>query len=131
MPEIFDNKNYPGNIIKIAEDKKYYGRLNDPTCAAYVKGICGDEMEYHIVIENNIITDVKFWTTGCFASRACGIALAYFVINKNFSEALKVSPAYILNELKGLPEENRHCAILACLTFYKAIGEYLINYNNS
>ena len=131
MPEILDNKNYPDNIIKIAEDKKYYGRLNDSTCAAYVKGICGDEMEYHIVIENNIITDIKFWTTGCVASRACGIVLTYFVINKYLFEALAVSPVYILNELKVLPEENHHCAILACLTFYKAIGEYLINYNNS
>lgn len=131
MPEITENNIFPDNIIKIAGDEKYYGRLNDSTCAAHVNGICGDEMEYHIVIENNIITDIKFWTTGCIASRACGITLVYFVINKNLYEALKMSPAYILDELKGLPEENRHCAILACLTFYKAIGKYLVSYNNS
>jgi nitrogen fixation NifU-like protein len=131
VSEILENKNYPDYIIKITEDEKYYGRLNDSTCAAYIKGICGDEMEYHIVIENNIITDARFWTSGCIASRACGIALINFIINKNIYEALSVSPACILNELQGLPEENHHCAILACLTFYKAIGEYIINYNNS
>ena len=120
-----DDNIFPDNIIKISEDKTYYGRLNDPSCSAICKGICGDEMEYYLVIEENKITDVKFHTTGCIASKACGIALSYYILNKNIYEALKISPGYILDELKKLPADNHHCAILACITFYKAIGEYL------
>jgi len=126
-----ENDTFTKNIIDISNDMKYYGRLNDPTCSAFVKGVCGDEMEYYLVINNNKITDIKFWTTGCISSKACGITLAYFVINKNIYEALKISPNYILNELKDLQEGHRHCAILACITFYKAIGEYLVNFNNA
>lgn len=124
------NNFFSNNIDIIANDEKYYGRMNDPVCSAFVKGACRDEMEYYLVIENNIITDIKFWTTGCESSKACGITLAYCVINKNLYDALNISPNYIIERLKNLPEENRHCAILACMTFYKAVGEYLVNYNN-
>jgi len=119
------------NIEEAAVYEKYYGRLNDPTCSASVKGICGDEMEYYLVIDKNIIKDIRFWTSGCESSKACGIILAYFAVNRNINEALKISPSYIINELKELQKDHHHCAILACITFYKAIGEYLVNYNNS
>ena len=131
MDSLENNMNNESNIfskyiIKISKDKTYYGRLNDPTCAAYVKGACGDEMEYYLVIEDEKIVDVRFWTTGCVSSQACGILLAKKIINKDIYEALDISPAFLLKDLKDLPKEYHHCSILACLTLYKAIGEYFI-----
>lgn len=128
MPDKCNDKNisFSEHIIKIASDKTYYGRMNDPTCAAFVKGICGDEMEFYLVIYNNKIVDVKFYTTGCTSSMACGLILVNYIINKDIYEALTIHPKYILDKLIDLPSEHHHCSILACITFYKAIGEYLI-----
>ena len=128
MSDRYNDKNisFSEHIIKIANDKTYFGRMNDPTCSAREKGICGDEMEFYLVISDNKIVDAKFWTTGCFSSKACGLTLINYIINKEIYNALTISPNYILKELIDLPIEHHHCSILACITFYKAIGEYLI-----
>jgi len=121
-----ENISFSENLIKVADDKTYYGRMNDPTCSASVKGVCGDEMDFFLVIYNNKIIDVKFWTTGCLSSKVCGLTLVNYVIKKDIYEALTIHPKYILDKLKDLPPEHHHCAILACITFYKAMGEYFV-----
>lgn len=121
-----ENVIFSDHLTKRSEDKTYYGRMNDPTCSARVKGICGDEMEFYLVINDKKIIDVKFYTTGCVSSKACGLVVANYIINKDIYDALTITPKYILNELIDLPQENHHCSILACITFYKAIGEYLV-----
>jgi len=112
------------NIIKIANDKTYYGSLSDYSCSANVKGICGDAMEFFIKIEDNKIKDVKFCTTGCISSKACGNTATKLIYGKDIYDALKLSPRAILDELENLPSEHHHCAILSCITVYKAVGEY-------
>jgi len=47
------------------ENEKYFGRMNDPTSFAYLRGICGDEMEFYIVIQDGKITEIKIYTEGC------------------------------------------------------------------
>jgi hypothetical protein len=55
-------------------DDPLFGRMNDPTSAAFIRGLCGDEMEFYLAIEGNIIKDVRCYTEGCEATRRCGIA---------------------------------------------------------
>jgi nitrogen fixation NifU-like protein len=125
-----NNNDISNEMIETSENRVLYGRLNEPSCFSVFKGACGDVMEYYLIIENNVITDVKFNTTGCASSKACGLTLAEFIINKDINEAISVSPQYIINKLKYFPNDFHHCAILACITFYKAIGEYLVNSNS-
>ncbi|MCG2726145.1 MAG: iron-sulfur cluster assembly scaffold protein [Elusimicrobia bacterium] len=107
---------------------KHFGRMNDPSVSAYLKGICGDDMEFYIVITNKIITDIQFYTQmGCEATIACGSTVAQLALGKSIDEAMSISPQKILKALNdGLPENHRHCAILAVSTFYKAIAYYLL-----
>ena len=55
---------YPEHIIALAKNPKHFGRMNDPTSAASIKGPCGDEMEFYLVIKDRIIEDIKFYTKG-------------------------------------------------------------------
>ncbi|MFH1548062.1 MAG: iron-sulfur cluster assembly scaffold protein [Candidatus Omnitrophota bacterium] len=117
---------YSENIIKISQNLKHFGRMNDPTSAASIKGPCGDEMEFYLIINNGIIEDVKFYTDGCIATKACGSMAARFAFGKTIEEVLSISPQKIIESLKGLPKDHCHCSILAVSTLYRAIADYLL-----
>jgi len=116
----------PGNIVDLVKDSKYFGQMNDPSGSAYIKGICGDQMEFYIVVENNKIIDVKFHTDGCVYTSACGAMACKLAIGKTIQDALGVSAGQVITELKVLPKSHVHCAILAVSTLYKAIADYLL-----
>lgn len=105
----------------------HLGRMNDPTASAFVKGICGDEMEFYLFIKDEIIKEIKFYTeNGCDDTKAAGNALASIVENKSIPIALSISPSMVMDNITDLSEEGRHCAILATITFYKAIADYML-----
>jgi len=116
----------PKNIDDLVKDNKYFGQMNDPSGSAYIKGTCGDQMEFYIVVENNKITDIKFHTDGCVYTTACGAMACKLALGKSIQEALGISARQIITELKVLPKSHAHCAILAVSTLYKAIADYLL-----
>ncbi|MBU1062308.1 MAG: iron-sulfur cluster assembly scaffold protein [Candidatus Omnitrophica bacterium] len=117
---------YPEHIVNVAKDPKHFGRMNGPTSSAFIKGLCGDEMEFYLVIEDRIIKEVKFHTTGCIATIVCGSVAAQLALGKSIDEALSISPREIIESLHGLPEGHSHCSILAVSTLYRAIADYLL-----
>jgi len=116
----------PRNIVDLVKDNRHFGQMNDPDGSAYIKGICGDQMEFYIVVENNNITDIKFHTDGCVYTSACGAMACNLAMGKSLQEALGVSAGQVITELKVLPKSHAHCAILAVSTLYKAIADYLL-----
>jgi len=117
---------YPKEIIKLLNNPKLFGRMNDPTSAAYLKGPCGDSMEFYLVIEDGRITDIKYYTDGCDATKACAAMAAHLAYGKVINEALAISAGEVIKRLKGLPENHLHCSILAVSTLYRAIADYLL-----
>jgi len=122
--ETLNSNEIPQYIIRFITQKKYIGRMTDPDGSAFIKGPCGDEMEFYLTIENNILKDVKFHTNGCFFTYACGTMTSHFAIGKKIKDALQISPGLIIKELRYLPKDHCHCAILAVSTLYKAIADY-------
>ena len=119
---------YSKKTLEYASNPSNIGRMNDASGSAWIKGTCGDTMEVYLIIENNKITDAKFFTDGCIATHACGSAITELVINKTIDEILSISPKNIINSLEGLQKKNIHCSILAVSTLYKAITDYLLKY---
>jgi nitrogen fixation NifU-like protein len=116
----------------MTESKKkkhpFLGRMNDPSAGARVTGPCGDTMEFYLVIKDDVIETVRYFTDGCQYTHLCGTAVAVMVQGGSIQNALAINPALLLDELKDLPLEHRHCAILAVNTLYRAIGEYWIQW---
>ena len=121
--DLFD---YPREVIALINDPRYFGRMNDPTASSYLKGPCGDEMEFYLVIENDTITDIKYFTEGCEATKCCAAMTARLAKGKTIKEALSLSAGEVIKKLKGLPEDHLHCSILAVSTLYRAIADYLL-----
>ena len=116
------------------EQSEHFGRMNDPTASARIKGICGDEMEFYLYIKNNIIEEIKFYTeNGCADTKAAAEQVAKFAEKKDVMDALEVNPKQVLDSLdyfssvnSKISEDGRHCAILAVSTLYKAIADFLL-----
>jgi len=104
----------------------FFGRMNDPTSCGVITGPCGDNMEFYLVIKNNVIEDIRYYTDGCANTRTCGYAIARRAKGKTVLDALALSPAEIIRSGECVPEEGRHCAILAVSALYRAIADYLL-----
>ncbi|MBU4304040.1 MAG: iron-sulfur cluster assembly scaffold protein [Candidatus Omnitrophica bacterium] len=118
--------NYPQEVIKLLNDPRFFGRMNDPTSSSYLKGPCGDSMEFYLVIENSKITDIKYYTEGCHATKACAAMAAHLAYGKSINDALSISAEEVIKNLKGLPKDHLHCSILSVSTLYRAIADYLL-----
>jgi nitrogen fixation NifU-like protein len=116
-----DTKAHPS-----AGDDPLFGRMNDPTSAAFLRGLCGDEMEFYLVIRDGVIEDARYYTEGCETTRRCGRAVAQRIVGRSILDALAISPRAIIDSEDCMPEEDRHCAILAVSTVYRAIADYLL-----
>ncbi|MBU0580974.1 MAG: iron-sulfur cluster assembly scaffold protein [Candidatus Margulisbacteria bacterium] len=116
------------NIEKLAE--KYYGRMNDCSAGAFLKGPCGDEMEIYIDIENNKIVDIKVFTDGCEYTRTCGVTMASMAHHKTIYEAMGISAKDVLDNCPTIPDDHTHCNILAVSVLYRAIASYLLTRNS-
>lgn len=117
---------YPQEVIELINDQKYFGRMNDPVASSYLKGPCGDAMEFYLSIDIDKITEIKYYTDGCHATRACAAMAAKLADGKTVKEALLISAGEVITRLKGLPEDHLHCSILSVSTLYRAIADYLL-----
>ena len=121
-----DEDLYPAHLMERAKDPQYLGRMTDPTAGAYVKGPCGDAMEFYLVIRDNVIHEIKFYTEECIATRVCGSVTAQLARGKSVREALGISPKQVMEIFDDLPETHSHCSILAVSTLHRAIADYLL-----
>lgn len=119
------DENNKGTGQETADDA-FFGRMNDPTAAASVKGICGDEMEFYLYICDDRVVDVRYYTVGCGNTKACGQAVACRAKGRTVTDALSISAGEIIRSGECEPEAGRHCAILAVTTLYRALADYLL-----
>ena len=126
MNETREPAGHAGDDDSSAEDTCYFGRMNAPTASGILKGPCGDEMEFYLYIREDILEDVKYYTEGCNHTKACALAVAKRAKGKSVMQALAIAPREIIDSGECIPEEERHCAILAISALYRAIADYLL-----
>lgn len=83
-------------------------------------------MEFHLIIRDDLIEDVKYCTDGCGNTRACGRSVARRAKGRKVTDALSISAGEIIRSGECELESGRHCAILAVSTLYRAIADYLL-----
>ncbi|UWG95763.1 Fe-S cluster assembly scaffold protein NifU [Dehalobacter sp. DCM] len=86
---------------------------------------CGDIMRISLVVEEDVIKDIKFKTFGCGAAVATSSMVTEMVKGKTLDEALQVTNAAVAEALDGLPETKLHCSNLAADAVHAAIKDYM------
>ena len=81
----------------------------------------------YILVENDVIQDVRFKTFGCGAAIATSSMATEMVRGKTLDEALKVTNKAVMEALDGLPPQKVHCSVLAEEAIRAAIEDYRKN----
>jgi len=118
-------KIYSETTIDYFMNPRNLGEMDNADGFARIKGPCGDTMEIWLKVKNGVIASASFMTDGCGTSIASGSIVTELVREKSIGEALKISQQDVLDALGGLPEESKHCALLAADTLKKAVRDYL------
>jgi len=101
-----------------------FGPLKGANANARITGPCGDTMEFWLKIENDNILTSSYTTDGCENSIICGSTTGYMVQNKSVDDAYTLTYKDVLIDIGYLPNDFKHCALLAINTVKKAIEKY-------
>ena len=118
-------KVYSEAVVDHAINPRNLGSMTDADGFAKVTASCGDTMDIWISVKKDIIVGAAFITDGCSASIAAGSMVTELAKGKNVRQAQRIKRQNILEALGGLPEEKKHCALLAANTLKEAVKDYL------
>ncbi len=113
---------YSPRVIELWNNPQNAGALDYPDGYGQVTGPCGDTMQIWLRVSADVITEATFWTDGCGTSVVCASMVTIIAKGKTLEQAAQINQQAVLDELGGLPEEDRHCALLAANTLREAIG---------
>jgi len=118
-------KIYSKTVIDHFMRPRNLGGIKDADGYARITGPCGDTMEIWIKVSEGTISKANFMTDGCGPSIASGSMTTTLAIGKTLTEARQISQQDVLDAFQGLPEENKHCALLSSNTLKAAIQDFL------
>jgi nitrogen fixation NifU-like protein len=115
-------KTYGEKVYERWRNPRFCGRIERPTGYARITGDCGDTMEIFLLLEDAIVSDASFTTTGCASSAVCASVACELAVGKAPADVKRVTGEMILEVIEGLPEDNVHCAFLAAETLQAALS---------
>jgi len=83
----------------------------------------GDQVQLHLRIEDNLITDAKMLVMGCVAAIASTSMLTEMIKGKTSDAALKITKQELADALGGLPEHKMRCSLTCLDALHEALGK--------
>jgi nitrogen fixation NifU-like protein len=118
------SETYTAEVMERWVNPRNWGQMENPDGFSAITGPCGDTMQIALKVNSGRITEVRFTTDGCATSIASGSMATELAQAKTLGEAQEISQEVILEALRGLPEESKHCALLASNVLRAAIQNY-------
>ena len=117
-------KTYSKKVIEHWKNPKNWGIMNDADGYGKTTGPCGDTIEFSIKIKDKVIIKCTFDTDGCGTTIACASIMTEMLTGKTISYAKTITQTSVLNTCGGLPEDSKHCALLAANSLQATIRNY-------
>jgi nitrogen fixation protein NifU and related proteins len=113
--KVMDHFMNPRNVGEI-KDADGVGEEGNP--------VCGDMMTMYIKVKDDRLEDIKFKTFGCGSAIAVSSIVSEIAKGMTLDEAMKLTPAQVVDELGGLPKQKLHCSNLGAQALHRAIDNY-------
>ena len=106
---------YKEHILENYKNPMNFGELQNPTHKHLeFNNLCGDKLELQLLVQDEIVKDIKFSGSGCAISIASASLLTEKIKNKEVSQVLKMNKEDILELLSVQINPARlKCALLA------------------
>lgn len=127
IEELLKKAGFSDKAIDYYINKKHVGEIKNPDVKFGFTGPCSDTIEFYLKIKDNIITEVKFQSTGCAGAFAAGSAISEMIKGQPLEKTKEVDEAAILKHLGKVPEQKMHCLCLAKIALDKSVGKYKKN----
>ena len=114
-------KVYSSKVIELWQNPLNAGWIKDPDGYGCITGPCGDTVQIWLKVEEGLVAEATFWTDGCGPSIVCGSMVTVLARGRKVVELMDIDQQAVLDALGGLPEESRHCALLAARTLAQAV----------
>jgi nitrogen fixation protein NifU and related proteins len=124
MRKILEAAGYPEKAIEYYLNKTNVKVMENPDSTFTYTGHCGDTITFFLKIENNIIKDASFISTGCSAAHAFGSAVTETVKGKTLEEAKQLTEKDIIDNVGDIPRQKLHCAQISRGSLRGAIETY-------
>ena len=121
-----EEKPFSEKLFQHITKPTHMGEMDKPSGHAVITGPCGDTDEFFVKIFSSCIREIRFRTTGCFFTIAACDAVATLAEGRMVREAMRINQEAVLEYLGGLPEDHKHCALLAANTLHRALRAYVI-----
>jgi nitrogen fixation NifU-like protein len=115
---------FSDRVLDYGTSPRNYGSLAVPDGYAKYKGPCGDTVEMFLLVADGRITGASFRTDGCTPAMAAASAVTVMVTGKTLWECVRIDQDAVLAHLGGLPDDSRHCALLAVRTLRRALRSF-------
>ena len=115
-------------ILDYYRNPRNYGKIENPDISKKDSNpLCGDELEMHINLRDNKVSDVKFTGKGCAISQASASMLTELIMGKDFDFVKKLTKEDILENLglHDLGPARIKCALLSLKVLKYGIYSYV------
>jgi nitrogen fixation NifU-like protein len=116
---------YRENILDHYKNPRNSGHLEHPTATAEgVNPLCGDELGVELVVDEGVVTDIRYNGRGCAISQAAASMLSDVVKGKRVEDLAGIGKEDVLEEL-GIPLTpiRLKCAMLSVGVLKVALSE--------
>jgi nitrogen fixation NifU-like protein len=113
-------------VIDYGTNPRNCGTMEKPDGHAKITGPCGDTVEIFLRVKNGKIEDIQYTTDGCITSHAAVSAATVMAKGKALKDCIRITQSSILEHLGGLPDDAKHCALLAATTLHRALRNFAI-----
>jgi len=106
---------YNEKILELWKNPKNFGKLQNPTHKhSEANTICGDEMSIYLRVEDNVIKDAGFFSTGCLVCIVSASELTEMIKGMKTEEVYGLKNEDLLNLLEiEITPLKRTCACLS------------------
>nr|WP_320014977.1 iron-sulfur cluster assembly scaffold protein [uncultured Desulfobacter sp.] len=112
-------------LIEMAYEAGSRERLENPDGYGTRTGVCGDTVEFFIMVDhNNCLSSISFDFDGCVYTAACCNSVVRLALGHSVDNVWNITPDMIIEYLQTLPEDHHHCAELSVGAFYLALTDY-------